>query len=155
MSKEFLNKIRQFRHKADRRPLEVYRNSCADISYRIADRTPCSTGHLLGSWAPSTPSRSRYNFEGGPSAWRKGVKDKGVASSNRARAMRDLGSRIDTITISLAKENPYYFTNSVSYAMQAEYDGWEVTDAQYMVLRSKQEWQAIVNRFVKEVAARG
>lgn len=155
MAKEFINKIRQFRHKAEQRPLEVYRNSCADISYRIADRTPCSTGHLLGSWAPSTPSRSSYNFEGGPSAWRKGVKNKGVASANRSRAMRDLGPRIDTVTISLAKENPYYFTNSVSYAKQAEYDGWGETGPYNMVLISTQEWPAIVSRFVKEVAARG
>jgi hypothetical protein len=69
--------------------------------------------------------------------------------------MRDLGPRIDTVTIRLAKENPYYFTNSVSYARQAEYEGWNKTGPYNMVLRSKQEWHAIVNRFVKEVAARG
>lgn len=155
MSKEFINKIRQFRHKVERRTTEVYRKSCADISYRIADRTPCSTGHLLGSWSPSSPNRSSYNFEGGPSAWKKGTKDESVANANRARAMRDLEPRIESVTSSLIKENPYYFTNGVSYARQAEYEGWEVTKGQHMVLKSKQEWTAIVNRFVKEVSARG
>ena len=155
MAKDFVDTIRNFRHKVERRTTEVYRKSCADISYRIADKTPCSTGRLLGSWSPSTPNRSRYNFEGGPSAWEKGVKDEGVASTNRSRAMRDLGPRIDSVTASLIKANPYYFTNGVPYAHQAEYIGWEVTDAQFMVLRSRQEWQAIVNMFVKEVAARG
>jgi hypothetical protein len=69
--------------------------------------------------------------------------------------MRDLGPRIDSTTANLIKANPYYFTNGVPYAHQAEYIGWKNTDRQYMVLRSKQEWHAIVNRFVKEVAARG
>src|SRR6056297_654215 len=140
MSKEFLNKIRQFRHKIERRTTEVYRKSCADVSYRIADKTPVSKGTLLGSWSPSTPSRSRYNFEGGPSAWKKGIKDESIASANRARAMNDLGPRIEAVTASLIKENPYYFTNSVSYARQAEYEGWNKTGPYYMVLRSKQEW---------------
>ena len=131
-------------------PLMVYRESCRDVSLEIAEKTPVSTGKLLGQWAPSEGSSSSHTYRGGPSAWSQvpggWQKDNGVAGTNQNSAMQNLVPRILSVTQTLSKQNPYYFTNDTPYARQAEHTGWKHTDRYHMVTSTRQNWQQIVNR---------
>lgn len=143
---DFIKNINKFRHKVDRKTNRVFQHACSNVSYSIAEKSPVSTGRLLGQWNPSAGSRARHSFQGGPSAWRKGQKNEAIASANRAKAMRDLSPRINSATESLDKQDNYYFTNHTDYARQAEYQGWQKTREYAMVTKASQEFRQMVDQ---------
>jgi hypothetical protein len=110
-----------------------------------------STGRLLGQWAPSAGTSTKYTYTGGPSAWKGGVKNKAVADTNKAQAMADLSPRIGAVTEILKKTEPYYFTNDTSYVKQAEHDGWEVQGPYNMREKGRQAFVGIVNNIILEL----
>jgi hypothetical protein len=148
---EFDKAIANFRKKVDLKTTQVFQRACNQVSMKIADETGVSTGRLLGQWAPSASTSSKYSYTGGPSAWQGGVKDEGVADSNKNRAMADLSPRINAITSVLKKTEPYYFTNDTSYVKQAEHDGWEVQGPYNMREKGRQAFVGIVNNIIMEL----
>lgn len=124
---------------------KVFQNSCYLISEDIAMDSPVSTGTLLGKWSPSKNEASSNSYTGGPSAWNFGFKDEGIAGINRNSALSDLMPRIKDVTESLSKNDTYHFTNDTEYIKQAEYDGWDNTDAYHMRANAIQNWQLTVN----------
>jgi hypothetical protein len=118
---------------------------------KIANETGVSTGRLLGQWAPSAGTSTKYTYTGGPSAWKGGVKNKAVADTNKAQAMADLSPRIGAVTEILKKTEPYYFTNDTSYVKQAEHDGWEVQRPYNMREKGRQAFVGIVNNIILEL----
>ncbi len=150
MSK-FTDAIRDFKEKVDRKTDKVFSRSCRTISYKIADKTPVSKGKLLGSWTPSLNTRQTDYFRGGPSAWHILGKDERIEVENKAKAMSNIIPKIESKTVDLTKQDTYYFVNGVSYARQAEYEGWKLTGRYLMVTRSAQEWDLIVKEEAKLV----
>lgn len=154
MEDKFLNAIAKFKQKINFMDKELFSKSCAKISNEIADNTPVSTGTLLGSWSPSVNSRTKHKYIGGRSAWIKGKKNLEIAHTNQQKAMGNLTERLNSTLATLTPSNTYYFINGSDHAMQAEYDGWANTDAQFMVTRARQNWQGKVNEVAKEVIAK-
>lgn len=147
--KDFADKIKNYVTKYNLLVTKVYQNSCYEVSEDIAEGSPVSTGTLLGQWAPSKNAVGSNSYTGGPSAWKFGWKDQGIAEINKGAALSDLLPRIDSVTDSLSKRDSYYFTNDTEYIKQAEYDGWEVTDAYHMRENAILNWQIIVNNAAK------
>lgn len=138
------DQIKKFIQKVEKKTTNVYQGACKQVSIDIAEGSPVSTGALLGSWAPSVGTSSSHKYKGGPSAWGSGGKDDGVADQNKATALADVSSRIKSTTTTLSKQEPYYFTNDVSYIQQAEHNGWPRTDAYHMRENAILNWNAIV-----------
>ena len=122
----------------------VFRESCRQVSFDIAEKTGVSTGKLLGKWSPSINSIDDHEYSGGKSAWSHGKKNEAVASANRTAAEANLFPRIISTTQALSLRDKYYFTNSTEYAPIAEHEGWEKTEAFRMVYNTVQEWKWIV-----------
>jgi hypothetical protein len=148
---EFDKAIANFRKKVDLKTTQVFQRACNQVSMKIADETGVSTGRLLGQWAPSAGTSTKYTYTGGPSAWKGGVKNKAVADTNKAQAMADLSPRIGAVTEILKKTEPYYFTNDTSYVKQAEHDGWEVQRPYNMREKGRQAFVGIVNNIILEL----
>lgn len=141
----FSDDIKKFIAKYEVLSTNVYRNSCRKVSMDIAEESPVSTGHLLGSWAPAINGASSFNFKGGKSAWSGSKKDKGIEGANRMSAMASLEPRINFTTESLTKKDTYYFTNDVDYVRNAEYEGWLNTGPYRMREMAILNWKLIVN----------
>jgi hypothetical protein len=148
---EFDKAIANFRKKVDLKTTQVFQRACNQVSMKIANETGVSTGRLLGQWAPSAGTSTKYTYTGGPSAWKGGVKNKAVADTNKAQAMADLSPRIGAVTEILKKTEPYYFTNDTSYVKQAEHDGWEVQRPYNMREKGRQAFVGIVNNIILEL----
>jgi hypothetical protein len=148
---EFDKAIANFRKKVDLKTTQVFQRACNQVSMKIANETGVSTGRLLGQWAPSAGTSTKYTYTGGPSAWKGGVKNKAVADTNKAQAMADLSPRIGAVTEILKKTEPYYFTNDTSYVKQAEHDGWEVQRPYNMREKGRQAFVGIVNNIIMEL----
>lgn len=141
--------IKNFVQKVERKTTNIYQRACNQVSLDIAEGSPVSTGTLLGSWAPSNGTPSSHNYVGGQSAWQfgkknKGKKNKGIADQNKAAALANVSARIKSTTETLSKQEPYYFTNDVSYIQQAEHEGWSRTEAYHMRENAILNWNAIV-----------
>lgn len=138
------DQIKKFIQKVERQTTNIYQGACAQVSMDIAEGSPVSTGALLGSWAPSNGTSSSHSYAGGPSAWGAGDKDEGIEAQNKVIALADVSARIESTTGTLSKQEPYYFTNDVSYIQQAEHTGWPRTDAYHMRENAILNWNAIV-----------
>lgn len=151
--KKFNEKIQNIFAKYNLLITKVYQNSCYQVSEDIAEGSPVSTGTLLGQWSPGNNSINSYSFGGGQSAWDANFvnKDEGIAAINKGAALSDLLPRIDSVTNSLSKKDTYYFTNDTEYIKQAEYDGWDKTDAYHMRENAILNWQLIVNNKAMEL----
>jgi hypothetical protein len=150
--KKFSDQIKNSVNKYNFLITKIFQNSCYQISEDIATNSPVSTGTLLGQWSPNNNSINNYSFKGGPSAWDKGEKNEAIAAANKITALSNLLPRITSITSNLSKKDTYYFTNDTEYIKQAEYDGWENTDAYHMRANAIQNWQLIVNSAATELA---
>jgi hypothetical protein len=150
--KKFSDQINESILKYNLLTTKVFQNACYQVSEDIAMDSPVSTGKLLGQWTPSKNAASSNSYAGGPSAWKFGWKDEGVAEINKGAALSNLLPRIQSVTEGLGKQDTYYFTNDTEYIMQAEYDGWERTPSYHMRANAIQNWQLIVNSAVMALA---
>ena len=153
----FLQDVNKWLVKVDYRYNQAFQNICYDASMGIAEKTPCSSGKLLGRWEPSQSGPQFNAWEGGESAWQVGpggwFKDESIASANRQMAMSYLEPKIKATTEQLEGGDTYYFSNNTEYGKVAEYEGWVPyggKQAPYrMVGRTEEEFEAIVFEAVK------
>ena len=125
----FVGQFKTWTKKVKKEADNAFQNICRDVSHEIAEKTPCSTGKLIGQWSPSKNTETRHDYEGGQSAWIKTatgwVKDPAIARQNRQAAMANLEPRIEGSVSQLEMGDTYYFTNHTEYSLIAEYEGWD------------------------------
>lgn len=108
---------------------DAFQNICRQTSNEIAEKTPVSTGRLLGQWSPGKNVETKNYYPGGLSAWRKvangkTIKDSAIEQQNRQAAMANLEPRIEGAVSQLEMGDTYYFSNHTEYSLIAEYEGW-------------------------------
>ena len=149
----FLQDVNKWLVKVDYRYNQAFQNICYDFSTTVAERSPVSSGHLLGSFSPSEGTLSTHYYPGGESAWKTGpggwFKDEAIASANREQAMADLEPRIKATTESLEGGNTFFLSNDVEYFQMAEFEGWEKTGPYRMVNTTVEDLEVIIPEAVK------
>jgi hypothetical protein len=153
----FLQDVNKWLTKVKVRYDQSFQNICYDFSTTVAERSPVSSGHLLGSYAPSKGTPSTYYYPGGESAWKVGAggwfKDEAIASANRRQAMANLEPRIKATTESLEGGDTFILSNNVEYFQVAEFEGWVPyggKQAPYrMINRTVDDFEVIVAKAVK------
>lgn len=136
----FSKAVKDWAEKVKRRADYVYSQTAQDVAESVIDKTPVSTGRLAGSW-----STDGSQYIGGESAWKGGVKNDAIAARNKAAATDYATSRVKLITSFLKYADEFSLINTVPYAPQAEYIGWDKTDAALMMDRTVQEFPQIVS----------
>ena len=143
--KDIKSQMDRFTKKCNTRMVNTFRKSARIISENIAKLSPASTGTLIKSWSPAIGgiiSKIDYGWE---SAWRDdGTKDEATGEKNKALALAALTPQIADTTNTLNIGDNYFFTNSVPYIAQAEYEGWTNVDPYHMRATAILEWETIV-----------
>lgn len=154
----FLQDVNKFLTKVGYRYNQSFQNICYDTSMSVAEKSPCSSGKLIGRWTSSTSAPRFNNWKGGESAWKAGpagwYKDQSIASANRKMAMAKLEPEISSVTGRLEGGDTYYFSNDTEYGYLAEVKGWTPAGGRRgpyrMVGRTEEEFQSIVFRAVEK-----
>ena len=156
----FLQDVNKWLVKVHQRYNRAFQNTARDVSMSIAEKSPVSSGKLLGRWEPAKNGPQTNNYEGaGPDAWFHGPsgweKNEAIAQANRKQAMADLVPRIETTVQALEDGDTYYFSNDANrdgypYVLNAEFHGWRKIGPYRMVGQTEQAFQQIVAEAVKQ-----
>lgn len=114
------------------RLLQIYQDTCIEISRRVIERTPVDTGLLRKSWVASSDGSARVT----------------TRQTNRGRA----GSYV-AVARALTLQKRYTFTNGQPYARRIEYNGHSPQAPRGMVRVTLAEYNGIVESQVRRHAA--